>query len=160
MQRVRVAGSIPRLSGKPYRCVKLVREPKEKDWATFFALTRDYMQQNTPVGQDEDFDNDAEGDADEDYQPDDSLKVLVADDENVEDLDVTQIDVPQWSSDRPLVNMLYDIIHASGTNGISIQVFQINQRIIASMTDTTSRVSKTSWLATFSIDHSNINSRA
>ena len=81
------------------------------------------MLKTRPSGQRGDEEEDLEDDVDANYRPDGLSQVEVTAEENTEDLEKASTDVLRWSPDRPLVNLLFDIVHESGSDGISIQVF-------------------------------------
>ena len=71
----------------------------------------------------DDEEEDLEDDVDGNHIPEGSTQVEVSTEENAEDIEEASTDVLRWNPDRPLVNMLFDVVHESGSDGISIQVF-------------------------------------
>ena len=110
---------------KRYKCVKLLHMPDERDWKRFFNLRRDFTD---PLRTDLADERDAEKMDDEGYIPDDSTKVHLSSGTtaNIETSDDEPQPFPSWTTDRPMLNFLHDIIEASGTNGISSMVCSLH----------------------------------
>ena len=119
LQRVRAAGAL-KLSGKIFhRCVKLLREPKEEDWQTFFDPRTDFALKSTL--NDEDLEETVTG-GDEDYQIDNSIIVDDSNEESVRDCRSIVACVPRWVPDRPLGHVVYDVAFQGGTKGVTLSV--------------------------------------
>ncbi|KAI9816906.1 MAG: RNA polymerase III transcription initiation factor complex subunit [Pycnora praestabilis] len=106
-------------SRSSHRCVKLLREPEDREW----QLISDPLSSISAPSRESvncDVDDDPEAD-EEDDEPESSLRV---DDqiENVEEGNALQEVgrvLPRWTPDRPLANILFDIVDESGTDGVS-----------------------------------------
>ena len=111
-----------------YNCVKLLREPAFQDIEKFYSshgrLTADDLQGTTAEGENLDGDEEA-GDLSEmqNMNPDPPTAIMIK---------VTEVrkTIPQWTPDRNITNMIFDIIDQSGSNGISSMVcFRVNKSI-------------------------------
>lgn len=107
------------LEGQRYRCLKLLREPKEDDWTLFASAgsRSDYLYKVGPEGPEADSEDDVE--ITENATVDSRTKVdapvmrgLVEEDRLVS----------QWEPTRHLFNLIFDIVNAAGTEGVSTKV--------------------------------------
>ena len=138
--------------------MKLISEPHDKDWPSFFQVTKAHMLKAISSGQEKDDEEDLEDDADGNYASDGSAQAKATEEENTRGLDEASTDTLRWSPDRPLVNMLFDIVHGSGFDGISIQVFLSCHLCIGFAAHINHRALKTHWSGIGSTDLLSINS--
>ena len=108
LRRVCAPGNI---GGRIHRCVQLLREPKKQDLTSF---ENDHPIPHIPPSKEEDADVD--GEQDEEYQ---SISNTVI---PLEDIQGTTRVVPQWIPDRCMTNLFRELIHSSGTRGLSTMV--------------------------------------
>lgn len=107
------------LKGQRYRCLKLLREPKENDWTLFASggSRGDYLYKVAPEGPEADSEDDLEI---REHATDDSrieaeapiMRGLVEEDRLIS----------QWKPTRHLFNLIFDIVDAAGTEGVSTKV--------------------------------------
>jgi len=107
------------LEGPRYRCLKLLREPKEDDWRLFASggSRGDYQFKPGPEGPEADSEDDLEI---TEHATDDSrteaaapvMRSLVEEDRLIS----------QWEPTRHLFNLIFDIVNAAGTAGVSTKV--------------------------------------
>jgi len=103
-----------------FRCIKLIREPDEKEWQLFLSPHRG-LPNTTTLGEDEDLDADVEVDEDDDLEGMPSLR----NDETgapVKDLREVGRPIAQWGGDQCLNNFLFNLIDNTGTQGMSSMV--------------------------------------
>lgn len=100
--------------GRYFQCLKLLREPAEADWRLLFAGGPRSGEKNKNGPQ-----------AREDLSEDDQDAVNEDAEIDEPDLDNSQEDgrvVPRWVPERHLHNIIFDVIDAAGTEGISLKV--------------------------------------
>jgi len=106
------------------RCVKLERDPMESDRLAFMSgIKKDEVesQLKTSAPQNDERTNDDDEDADADpADSDDDLTML----DTVDQVHSTESDylTPQWTMDTHYSNLFFDVVHASGPQGISSMV--------------------------------------
>ncbi len=103
-----------------FKCIKLIREPDEKEWQLFLSPHRG-LSNTTTVGDNEDLD--AAGELQEDYGLDEiedrGTSGISA---PVKDLREVGRPIAQWGGDQCLNNYLFDLINRTGTHGMSTMV--------------------------------------
>lgn len=112
-------------ASKYFRCVKLIREPVEKESQILFGLANINMR---PTSAEVVQDLDSEGDFAEDdkiEQPTGSGSVN--DSLQLQKPQEPERPIPQWSGAGCINNNLYDLVHRSGTKGVSTMVSRIKQ---------------------------------
>ena len=111
LRRVRAASEASKNSRVYFHCVKLIHEPSEKDLAAFYAPAR-YL-----------FDEQA---VEERYPEDEeeANQAMLEATMNVEGDQLQEVGriVPHWNPDRSFPNAVHDLIHASGTQGLTNKV--------------------------------------
>ena len=108
---LRRVGAPGKVGGHIYKCVQLLREPKKQDLKSFET---EHPISRIPASNEEDAEVD--GERDEDYQ---SITNTII---PTEDIQGTTRIVPQWTPDRCTTNLFRELIHSSGTRGISTMV--------------------------------------
>lgn len=109
---------------KWYRCIKLVREPTQRDRMIFVTMSmKEAKKQRSEV---EAGDDDAEGDLDpaepaEEDQDAEASQALAQQDNDVQEI---KRHPPQWDPDRPVINLLWDIINTSGRLGATTAIIR------------------------------------
>ena len=123
VQRVMAAS---KYGAKRYKCVRLLRVPNEIDWERFFNLRRN---STDPLQTDRGGERDAERIDDDGYIPDDSAEVRLDHTSTLEleTPEEEQPPFPAWTADQPMLNFLYDMIQASGTDGASTMVCKLKR---------------------------------
>jgi len=107
------------LEGQRYRCLKLLREPREDDWTLFAAggSRSDYQYKVGPEGPEADSEDDTEPTENTTVDPraDNDAPIMrgLVEDERL---------ISQWEPTRHLFNMISDIVNAAGTEGVSTKV--------------------------------------
>ncbi|KAB2576400.1 Transcription factor tau subunit sfc3 [Lasiodiplodia theobromae] len=109
-------------SQKWYRCIKMVREPTQRDRMIFVTMSMKEAKKHkreTEAGADED----AEGDLDPDEEVEEAgaSQALVQQESDVQEIKRLP---PQWDPDRPVINLLWDIIRATGHSGATTAVIR------------------------------------
>ncbi|KAF9892497.1 RNA polymerase III transcription initiation factor complex subunit [Aspergillus nanangensis] len=121
LKRVRAPSQYADTLKKYHPCVKLIREPSEKDYAKFHEFSLGVLMDEEPE------DN---AELDDDVEPNDgergsaSLENGLLDQE--QDVEDVGRPIPTWTPDRSIHNQIFEVIHKSGTDGI------VNQGIIRS----------------------------
>lgn len=125
LTRVRAASSLAP-QGRLFVCIKLLREPEGQELQSFWDSTN---LKNPRIGQRR---METEVDSDDDQDVDDGIVGSVEDvpiapetlQETTEEkaLDQTEQNSPQWTPKQPLGNLLFDVIEATGTEGLSSMV--------------------------------------
>lgn len=107
------------LEGQCYRCLKLLREPKENDWALFVAggARSDYRDKKEIEGPETDSDEDSDVAVNMPANPQaetasSGIREVVEKDRYIS----------QWDPTRHLYNMIHDIVNVGGTEGVSTRV--------------------------------------
>ena len=97
-----------------FRSVKFLREPEQGEWKLLNgpALSDSLSHEE----------EDAEGDSDEEYQSDPTQAVSNDNNPNAKPLKEHGRVIPQWTADRCINNLIYDLIEASGSQGLSTMV--------------------------------------
>lgn len=132
------------LTSKYFRCVKFIREPGEKESQLLFGLANVNMR---PVSTDVVEELDSEGDFIEDDKSEEPTSSRFANDsKQLQKPQKVERPIPQWSGAGCINNTLYDIVHGSGTKGISTMVSQAMQAPLlpALLTAKRCRISKIS----------------
>lgn len=147
VQRVRAPGNIRISPCTLHRCVKLIHEPTEEEWQAFFQLKTDATEVQEPKGQDDDTsEDDNEEGVEETNQVDKSLQGNInANDPSGHEIVKLAQHRLLWTPDRPLVNLLYDAVHASATKGLTSAVCLSNKKWSLPPTHFSHRTSKTMW---------------
>lgn len=103
-----------------FRCVKLIREPDEKEWQLFLSPHRGPSNTAT-LEEDEDLDADGEIDEDNDLE---GMSTLRNDETGAPVKDLREVERPiaQWGGDQCLNNFLFGLIDNAGTQGMSTMV--------------------------------------
>lgn len=102
-----------------FRCVKYVRDPQGKEWqpVNFPPRRRSRLTAN------ETNEPDALSDDEQDYEAKEAQYLAgLGHSQPLKGLKEVERPVPQWSGDGVLGNLLYDLVHASGTQGVSTMV--------------------------------------
>ncbi|KAL8858126.1 MAG: hypothetical protein Q9178_005303 [Gyalolechia marmorata] len=99
-----------------FRCVRYIRDPEGKEWNPVNFRARDRTN-STCVEYNE---TGAPSDNEQDYLAEEA-RYLAGFSNNQQPKSLKEIErpMPQWSGDSTLSNLLYDITHAAGSNGIS-----------------------------------------
>ena len=107
-----------RLTTGRFRCIKKVREPTEADWLAFNKINDQGLRGLGAEGhvQRNALDDDEEDEGAEISQKTDQETTFTAD---VQELERP---IPQWTSEQPLNNFVFDLIHRAGEKGISTMV--------------------------------------
>lgn len=115
------------LEGPRYRCLKLLREPKEDDWTLFASggSRSDYVHKVGPEGPEADSEDDLET---REHATDDSrteaeaplMRGLMEEDRLIS----------QWEPTRHLFNLIFDIVNAAGTEGVSTKVVTTPYKVL------------------------------
>ncbi|KAL8721816.1 MAG: hypothetical protein Q9225_001571 [Loekoesia sp. 1 TL-2023] len=102
-----------------FRCVKYIRDPEGKEWEPMQFSSRKHSKELN-IG---DGDPDVLSDEDREYEAEEARYLAGhGGSKHLRGLKEIERPVPQWSGDGTLSNLLYDLIHASGLNGISTMV--------------------------------------
>lgn len=109
-------------SHKWYRCIKIVREPTQRDRMIFVTMSMKEAKKHkreTEAG----YDEDAEGDLDPDEEHDEAgaSQALVQQESDVQEIKRLP---PQWDPDRPVINLLWDIIKTTGHSGSTTAIIR------------------------------------
>ncbi|OJD30582.1 tfiiic transcription initiation factor complex subunits tfc3 [Diplodia corticola] len=109
-------------SQKWYRCIKMVREPTQRDRMIFVTMSMKEAKKHkreTEAGVDED----AEGylDPDEETEEAGASQALVQQESDVQEIKRLP---PQWDPDRPVINLLWDIIRSTGHSGATTAIIR------------------------------------
>lgn len=109
-------------SHKWYRCIKIVREPTQRDRMIFVTMSMKEAKKHkreTEAG----YDEDAEGDLDPDEEHDEAgaSQALVQQESDVQEIKRLP---PQWDPDRPVINLLWDIIRTTGHSGATTAIIR------------------------------------
>ncbi|EKG16449.1 B-block binding subunit of TFIIIC [Macrophomina phaseolina MS6] len=109
-------------SQKWYRCIKIVREPTQRDRMIFVTMSMKEAKKHkraTEAGEDED----AEGDLDVDEENEEAgaSQALVQQESDVQEIRRLP---PQWDPDRPVINLLWDIIKTTGRSGATTAIIR------------------------------------
>lgn len=103
-----------------FRCVKYIRDPEGKEWEpTQFPSKKTLKQSN---GDDDDGPN-VLSDDDQEYDAQEALYLAKrGGQQQLRGLTEVERPIPQWPGDGTLSNLLYDLVHASGQDGMSTMV--------------------------------------
>ncbi|KAL8732119.1 MAG: hypothetical protein Q9181_004064 [Wetmoreana brouardii] len=99
-----------------FRCVKYIRDPQGKEWQPINFPSRNRSQPMTV----ENVEADVLSDDEQDYQAEEARYLAgVGGSRPLKGLQEVERAIPQWSGDDMLSNLLYNLVHASGTQGLS-----------------------------------------
>ncbi|KAL8930561.1 MAG: hypothetical protein Q9208_000431 [Pyrenodesmia sp. 3 TL-2023] len=122
LRRLESIGCIKQVRARPdieattpflFRCVKYVRDPEGKEWQPIQYPSRNRSKDVAA----EAIESDALPDDEQDYQLEEAQ--YLARNGGVHNLTEVGRQIPQWSGDSTLSNLLYDLIHAAGKRGMS-----------------------------------------
>lgn len=121
IKRVRAESEQSRIFHTTHKCVKLVREPDlDRDLELFHSERK-----NAVAGLDENSDSESEAEgevagdqADEGIQRAEQPR---ADSKELQEVDVGRL-LPEWSADRTLNNIIFDVVDRAGVKGITQMV--------------------------------------
>ncbi|KAL8851359.1 MAG: hypothetical protein Q9221_003726 [Calogaya cf. arnoldii] len=115
--RVRAHPDIGTPSPFLFRCVRHIRDPEDREWNAVIYPGKSSRTQPTSIASNE---FDAPSDDEQDYLAEEAQYISrFGNSQPPESLKETERPVPQWSGDNTLSNLLYDIVHAAGCQGIS-----------------------------------------
>lgn len=108
------------IEGRHAPCLKLLRQPVDGDWQLFSAFSIKPAAENQ--ASDQESDNASDGDLDE---ADEGGTPLMGGTSKAPIIEVSDDvrTIPQWTSERHLNNLIYDLIDTSGSRGLSTKVF-------------------------------------
>lgn len=128
LRRLESIGCIKQVRARPdieattpflFRCVKYIRDPEGKEWQPIQYPARNRLKDVAA----EATEPDASIDEEQDYQLEEAQYLARhGAGHNLEEVDRQ---IPQWSADGTLSNLLYDLIHAAGEKGLSTMVSYI-----------------------------------
>lgn len=122
VKQVRALDNTPRPTLRYFRCVKLIRELGEKESQKLFGQGyRKIIPSRIDEVEEIDTEDD-ETDGNQPGQPADA--VLSHNDAERKNLQEVERVVPQWTGSGCITNFLYDLIHRTGTQGLSTMVSQ------------------------------------
>lgn len=102
-----------------FRCVKYIRDPEGREWNPVNFPSR-YRPKPAIVLNNE---PDASSDEEQDYlAAEEQYLARFGGRQQLESLQEVERPIPQWSGDSTLSNLLYDLAHAAGLQGISTMV--------------------------------------
>ncbi|KAL8937333.1 MAG: hypothetical protein Q9216_004479 [Gyalolechia sp. 2 TL-2023] len=101
-----------------FRCVKYIKDPEGKEWEPLqFPSKKTSRQSNVDDGLNVLFDDDQE------YEAEEALYLARrGNKQQLQGLKEIERPIPQWPGDGTLSNLLYDLVHASGGDGMSTMV--------------------------------------
>ncbi|KAL8952812.1 MAG: hypothetical protein Q9222_001284 [Ikaeria aurantiellina] len=99
-----------------FRCAKYIRDPEGKEWRPVVYPARGRLKTNNVENNEPEVLSDEE----QDYEAEESQYLAgLRDSQPLRHLQEVERPVPEWSGDNMLGNLLYDLVHASGSHGIS-----------------------------------------
>lgn len=141
LRRLESFGCIKQVKARPdiglttpflFRCVKYIRDPEGTEW-----LPTRFPSKNRPKDAGaEEIEPCGLSDDEQCYEAQEARYFAVhGGNQDIHHLKEVERQVPQWRGDGALSNLLYDLVHASGQNGISTMVlWQKDSRWIKSLT--------------------------
>jgi hypothetical protein len=117
VKRVRAESALSKMLGTVHKCVKLIREPDLDRDLKLFHQDRKRIQVDRLGSVDSDSEGEDEAgeeDADEEIQRSDGQLGSRA----LREIEVDRT-LPDWTSDRQVNNIIYDVIHRSGLRGVT-----------------------------------------
>jgi hypothetical protein len=125
LQRVMAVGDVPQPQRKLFKSVKLIKEPTEVEWQLFFQADSEASNAAIIFQQGGNSKEDESGsDIEEDYPVDDTMTVRLQDSDSAVINPAGLEYVPLlWTPDLPLSNVIHDAIQLSGSNGMSLKVY-------------------------------------
>ncbi|KAL9582984.1 MAG: hypothetical protein Q9212_002980, partial [Teloschistes hypoglaucus] len=97
-----------------FRCYKYVRDPEARDWKTV-APSSEALAKPAVAGTHDDL-----SDGEEDYDAEEAKYLAgIGEGQSLKDLKEVGRSIPQWTGDGTLSMLLFDLVDASGTSGIS-----------------------------------------
>ncbi|MCJ1465758.1 RNA polymerase III transcription initiation factor complex subunit [Pseudocyphellaria aurata] len=117
IKQVKALDNTPRPSLRYFRCVKLVREPGEKESQKLLGLGYGKI---FPVNAVEAEDMDSEDDDIDDNQPEEMGEFGTAEDDRPGKI-LQEVDrpIPQWTGHGCVFNLVHDLVQRAGTQGMS-----------------------------------------
>ncbi|KAL8698632.1 MAG: hypothetical protein Q9224_001765, partial [Gallowayella concinna] len=116
IKQVRAHPDIDNPSRFLFRCVKYIRDPEGKEWNPVNFPPRG----RTKPAVVEENDHDALSDEEEGYLAEEAQHLdQISGDQPLKSFQEVERPIAQWSGDSTLSNMLYDLAHAAGLQGIS-----------------------------------------
>ncbi|KAL8708455.1 MAG: hypothetical protein Q9220_006679, partial [cf. Caloplaca sp. 1 TL-2023] len=102
-----------------FRCAKYIRDPEGKEWRPVVYPARGRLK-TTEAVQDVPDVLDVPSDEEQDYQAEETQYLAgLRDGRELRHLKEVERPIPEWSGDNLLGNLLYDLVRASGSHGIS-----------------------------------------
>lgn len=120
IKQVKARDGTLRNDSKLFRCVKLIREPGEKESQRIFGPAHRNMR---PMNTEEVADLGLGDELDEDDQAEQQLgSEMTMDDSQPRNLKEIERPITQWTGVGCINNMIYDLVDKSGTEGLSTMV--------------------------------------
>ncbi|KAL9004409.1 MAG: hypothetical protein Q9188_002767 [Gyalolechia gomerana] len=112
-----------------FRCVKYIRDPEGKEWEPMqFPSRKHFKQSNVDDGPN------ALSDDDQEYEAEEAFYLARrGGDQQLPGLKEIERPIPQWPGDGTLSNLLYDLVHASGRDGMSTMVLRRDCPLLVEM---------------------------
>ena len=131
IKEVKALDNIPRPTLRYFRCIKLVREPGEKDSPRLFGSSYGKL---FPTAIEDAEDVDSEDDDVDEYQPDQPADLTAAKETlPVKNLKEVERPVPQWTGSGCVHQFLHHLVRRTGTQGISTMVSEDVQHITCAL---------------------------
>lgn len=120
IKRVKAQDSSLDIEPKYFKCVKLIREPGEKDLQQILGSAHSKIRL---MGSEYTENVDHESEPDEDHQSLHPSDLRATEDEpSAKTVQSHERPIPQWTGAGSINNFLYDLVHKSGTRGMSTMV--------------------------------------
>ena len=112
-----------RAPGRRMACLKLLRDPVERDWETFMVTSiAESTVNDGAAAQDREADNERHSNASEQIGTHSAIDVR---EPSIQQLEENTRMPPQWRSEKGVDHMLFETVNASGTQGISTMVMLV-----------------------------------
>lgn len=120
LKQVRAHPDIETPSPYLFRCIRYIRDPEGQEWNPVIYPGKSSRLLSKSTASNE---LDLPSDDEHDYQAEEAEYIAhFGTSQQPESLKEAERPIPQWTGDRTLSNLLYDIVHSAGCQGISTMV--------------------------------------
>lgn len=120
LKHVRARPDIETPSPFLFRCIRYIRDPEGQEWNPVIFPGKSSRPLSTSMASNE---LDVPSDDDHEYQAEEAQYIArFSNSRQPESLKEAERPIPQWTGESTLSNLLYDIVHAAGFQGISTMV--------------------------------------